>query len=40
MEGEVWMGRVDRLCGEAVQQICDGVELFYTVASWNKSLKK
>jgi hypothetical protein len=33
MEGEVWTGHVDRLCEEAVQQICDGVEPFYPVAS-------
>jgi hypothetical protein len=40
MEGEVWTGRADRLGGEAVQQICDGVEPFYPVASQNRSLKK
>jgi hypothetical protein len=40
MDGEVWADRVDRLGGEAVQQICGGVEPFYPVASQNKSLKK
>jgi hypothetical protein len=40
MEGEVWAGRGDRLGGEAVQQICGGVEPFYPVASWNRSMKK
>jgi hypothetical protein len=33
MEGEVWTGCTDRLGGEAVQQICGGVEPFYPVAS-------
>jgi hypothetical protein len=40
MEGEVWAGRVDRLGGEVVQQICVGVEPFYPVASWNRSLNE
>jgi hypothetical protein len=40
MEGEVWAGRVDRLGGEAVQQICGGVEPFYLVASQSRSLKR
>jgi hypothetical protein len=40
MMGEVCTGHVDRLGGEAVQQICGGVEPFYLVASWNRSLKK
>jgi hypothetical protein len=40
MEGEVCISRVDRLGEEAVQQICDGVESFYPVASQNRSLKK
>jgi hypothetical protein len=40
MEGDVRTGRVDRLCGEVVQQICGGVESFYPVASWKRSLKK
>jgi hypothetical protein len=40
MMGEVCTGRVDHLGGEAVQQICGGVEPFYLVASWNRSLKK
>jgi hypothetical protein len=40
MEGEVWTGRTDRLGGEAVQQICGGVEPFYPLASRNRSLKK
>jgi hypothetical protein len=40
MEGKVWTGRADRLGGEAVQQICGGVEPFYPVASRNRSLKK
>jgi hypothetical protein len=40
MEDEVWAGRADRLGGEAAQQICDGVEPFYLVASWNRSMKK
>jgi hypothetical protein len=40
MEGEVWPDDADRLGGEAVQQICDGVEPFYPVASRNRSLKK
>jgi hypothetical protein len=40
MEGEVWTVRTDRLGGEAVQQICGGVEPFYPVASRNRSLKK
>jgi hypothetical protein len=40
VEGEVWAGREDRLVGEAVQQICGGVETFYPVASRNRSLKK
>jgi hypothetical protein len=35
MEGEVWAGHADRLAGEAVQQICGGVESFYLVASRN-----
>jgi hypothetical protein len=39
MEGEVWTGCADRLGGEAVQQICGGVEPFYLVASQNRSLK-
>jgi hypothetical protein len=40
MEGEVWVGRADRLGGEVVQQICGGVARFYPVASQNRSLKK
>jgi dihydrofolate reductase len=40
MGGEVWAGHADRLGGEAVQQICGGVEPFYPVASWNRSMKK
>jgi hypothetical protein len=40
MEGKVWTGRTDRLGGEAIQQICGGVEHFYLVASWNRSLKE
>jgi hypothetical protein len=40
MEGEVWIGRTDCLGGEAVQQICGGVEPFYPVASWNRRLKE
>jgi hypothetical protein len=40
MEGEVWTGRADRPGGEAVQQICGGVEPFYPIASQNRSLKK
>jgi hypothetical protein len=40
MEGEVWIGRTDRLGGEAVQQICGGVEPFYPVVSRNRSLKE
>jgi hypothetical protein len=40
MESEVWTGRTDRLSGEAVQQICGGVEPFYPVASRNRSLKE
>jgi hypothetical protein len=40
MEGEVWTGCTDRLGGEAVQQICGGVEPFYPVASQNRSLKE
>jgi hypothetical protein len=40
MEGEVWTGRTDRLGGEAVQQICCGVEPFYPIASQNRSLKE
>jgi hypothetical protein len=40
MEGEVWAGCADHLGGEVVQQICGGVEPFYPVASWNRSLKK
>jgi hypothetical protein len=40
MGGEVWAGHADRLGGEAVQQICGGVEPFYHVASWNRSLKE
>jgi hypothetical protein len=39
MEGKVWTGRTDCLGGEAVQQICGGVEPFYLVASQNRSLK-
>jgi hypothetical protein len=31
--GDVWTGRADHLSGEAVQQICGGVEPFYPVAS-------
>jgi hypothetical protein len=40
MEGEVWASRVDRLGGEVVQHICGGVEPFYPVASWNRSLNE
>jgi hypothetical protein len=40
IEDEVWASRADRLGGEVVQQICGGVEPFYPVASWNRSLKK
>jgi hypothetical protein len=40
MEDEVWTGCADCLGGEAVQQICGGVEPFYPVASRNRSLKK
>jgi hypothetical protein len=40
MEGEVWVGHDDHLGGEAVQQICAGVEPFYPVASQNRRLKK
>jgi hypothetical protein len=40
MDDEVWTGHTDRLDGEAVQQICGGVEPFYPVASRNRSLKK
>jgi hypothetical protein len=40
MEGEVYTGRANRLGGEAVQQICGGVEPFYPVSSQNRSLKK
>jgi hypothetical protein len=40
MEREVWTGHADRLGGEAVQQICGGVEPFYPEASRNRSLKK
>jgi hypothetical protein len=39
MKGEVWTDRADHLGGEAIQQICGGVEPFYPVASWNRSLK-
>jgi hypothetical protein len=39
MEGKVWTGCVDRLGGEAVQQICASVEPFYPVASRNRILK-
>jgi hypothetical protein len=39
MELEVWTSRADRLGGEVVQQICGGVEPFYPVVSWNRSLK-
>jgi hypothetical protein len=40
MEGEVWTGHTDRLGGEAVQQICGGVEPFYPVANRNRILKE
>jgi hypothetical protein len=40
MDGEVWTGHANRLGGEAVQQICGGVEPFYPVVSQNRSLKK
>jgi hypothetical protein len=40
MEGEVWADHSNRLGEEAVQQICGSVELFYPVASQNRSLKK
>jgi hypothetical protein len=40
MEGEVWAGHADCLGREAVQQICDGVEPLYPIASQNRSLKK
>jgi hypothetical protein len=40
MEGYVWAGRADCLVGEAVQQICGGVEPFFLVASRNRCLKK
>jgi hypothetical protein len=39
IEDEVWAGRVDRLGGEAVQQIFGCVEPFYPVVSQNRSLK-
>jgi hypothetical protein len=39
MEGEVWDDHADRLGGEEIQQICDGVEPFYP-ASQNRNLKK
>jgi hypothetical protein len=38
--GDVWTGHADHLSGEVVQQICGGVEPFYPVASWKRSLKK
>jgi hypothetical protein len=38
MEGEVWDYHADRLGGEEIQQICDGVEPFYP-ASQNRNLK-
>jgi hypothetical protein len=40
IEGEVWASCADRLGGTTVQQICGGVEPFYLIASWNRSLKK
>jgi hypothetical protein len=40
MESEVWASHADRLGGEAVQQICGGVEPFYPIASGNRILKK
>jgi hypothetical protein len=40
MEDEVWTGHVDHLSGEAVHQICGGVEPFYPIVSWNRSRKK
>jgi hypothetical protein len=40
MEGKVLAGRANHLGGESVQQICDDVEPFYPVVSWNRSLKK
>jgi hypothetical protein len=39
MEDEVWTGHADHLGGEAVHQICGGVEPFYPIASWNRSRK-
>jgi hypothetical protein len=40
MEGEVCTDHTGCFGGEAVQQICGGVEPFYPVASWNRSLKE
>jgi hypothetical protein len=40
VDGEVWAGHADRLGGEAVQHICDGLKPFYPVASQNRWLKK
>jgi hypothetical protein len=39
MEGDAWIGSVDCLGGERVQQICGGVEPFYPAVSQNRSLK-
>jgi hypothetical protein len=40
VEGGIWTSHVDRLGGEVVQQICDGVESFYPVANRNRSMKE
>jgi hypothetical protein len=40
MEGEVWARHANCLGGNVVQQICSGVDPFYSVASWNRNLKK
>jgi hypothetical protein len=37
MEGKVWAGHADHLGGDAVEQICGGVEPFYPVARQNRS---
>jgi hypothetical protein len=40
MKGEVWIGHVEHLGEEVVQQIYDGVEHFYPVVSQNRGLKE
>jgi hypothetical protein len=40
MKSKIWTCHANHLDGEVIQQICGGVEPFYPVVSWNRSLKK